>query len=165
MFSPELTDSRTKLPSSFGSVRMNKETAAYLGGALAIASLAALVASRRAKVQRRKVGNLVRPNIASLQPYRCARDDYEEGILLDANENSIGATLGKLPDERDLNRYPCPYQKELKEKVAAYRCTYVTIQNRCVQLQLLSFNLFVFLWGHFDEFGTLHSQDSPRVFL
>ena len=37
---------------------------------------------------------LARPNINSLQPYRCARDDYEEGILLDANENSLGPVLG-----------------------------------------------------------------------
>jgi hypothetical protein len=33
--------------------------------------------------------NLARPNILDLQPYRCARDDYSVGILLDANENPI----------------------------------------------------------------------------
>ena len=32
---------------------------------------------------------LARPNIKSLQPYRCARDDYHTGVLLDANEVSI----------------------------------------------------------------------------
>ncbi len=62
----------------------------------------------------------VRPNIASLEPYRCARDDYSEGILLDANENSIGPTLTE-EDARELNRYPCPYQKELKTLIAEYR--------------------------------------------
>lgn len=35
----------------------------------------------------------IRPNILSLQPYRCARDDYDEGILLDANENALGHSL------------------------------------------------------------------------
>ncbi|KAA1120787.1 histidinol-phosphate transaminase [Puccinia graminis f. sp. tritici] len=36
---------------------------------------------------------VIRPNILSLKPYRCARDDYERGILLDANENSLGSAL------------------------------------------------------------------------
>ncbi|CAD6905209.1 unnamed protein product [Tilletia controversa] len=39
------------------------------------------------------LGNLIRPNILALQPYRCARDDYQSGILLDANENAIGHAL------------------------------------------------------------------------
>ena len=37
-----------------------------------------------------------RPNILTLQPYRCARDDYEDNgtnILLDANENAFGPSL------------------------------------------------------------------------
>lgn len=37
--------------------------------------------------------SLIRPNILSLLPYRCARDDYDEGILLDANENALGPAL------------------------------------------------------------------------
>lgn len=54
--------------------------------------------------------NIVRPNILELQPYSSARDEFtgEEGIFLDANENPYG----------DLNRYPDPYQKNLKEKLA-----------------------------------------------
>lgn len=40
-----------------------------------------------------RLEDIVRPNILSLQPYRCARDDYQEGILLDANENSLGHSL------------------------------------------------------------------------
>lgn len=67
---------------------------------------------------------LARPNILELHPYRCARDDYKEGILLDANENALGPT--SLPtDARDnhlhLERYPDPYQVELKQKFANYR--------------------------------------------
>lgn len=37
--------------------------------------------------------SLIRPNILALQPYRCARDDYSAGVLLDANENAIGPAL------------------------------------------------------------------------
>lgn len=37
-----------------------------------------------------------RPNILTLCPYRCARDDYEDdgkNVLLDANENAYGPSL------------------------------------------------------------------------
>ena len=62
---------------------------------------------------------LARTNILELAPYRCARDDYNTGILLDANENAFGPpTVGH---ELVLERYPDPYQIPLKEKVAAYR--------------------------------------------
>ena len=52
---------------------------------------------------------LVRENVKRHSPYSCARDDYKgrEGIFLDANENPYG----------DLNRYPDPYQKELKAEI------------------------------------------------
>eukprot|EP00128_Syssomonas_multiformis_P010370 Colp12_sorted_trinity150504_noHs@1715 len=62
--------------------------------------------------------DFVRPNIWKLVPYRCARDDYDKGILLDANENSFGP-----PFEADgeLHRYPCPYQLALKQEIANFR--------------------------------------------
>lgn len=49
---------------------------------------------------------IVRKNILDLQPYSSARDEFtgKEGIFLDANENPFGT----------LNRYPDPYQQELK---------------------------------------------------
>ncbi len=52
----------------------------------------------------------IRPNIRSLMPYASARDEFsgKEGIFLDANENPYGT----------VNRYPDPYQKELKAKIA-----------------------------------------------
>ena len=97
-------------------------TAAVVAAGATLAVAAMLVTSRKGKKSgRRSIKDLVRPNIASLQPYRCARDDYSEGTLLDANENSIGATVVELPDKRDLNRYPCPYQRDLKEMIAKYR--------------------------------------------
>lgn len=60
---------------------------------------------------------LIRPNIRSLVPYRCARDDYDQGILLDANENGIGAVTG----DADLNRYPDPRQDALRRAIARDR--------------------------------------------
>lgn len=50
---------------------------------------------------------LVRPNILKLSPYSSARDEFmgQASIYLDANENPYG----------NLNRYPDPYQKELKQ--------------------------------------------------
>jgi len=53
---------------------------------------------------------LVRPNILALKPYSSARDEFkgDSGVFLDANENPYG----------DLNRYPDPYQRQLKERLA-----------------------------------------------
>ncbi|WP_103664604.1 histidinol-phosphate transaminase [Gracilimonas amylolytica] len=64
------------------------------------------------------VSALVRENIRDLKPYRSARDDFDSGILLDANENSFGAPFA---DDLELNRYPMPYQNELRDKIAAFR--------------------------------------------
>lgn len=89
-------------------------------GAFAAAIALLVISKRKPKKTRRRIVDLVRPNIATLEPYRCARDDYDSGILLDANENSIGATVSGV-DTRELNRYPCPYQKELKGMIAQYR--------------------------------------------
>jgi len=66
------------------------------------------------------LGSIVRPNILDLTPYRCARDDYSEGILLDANENSIGPAVDTY-EHLSLNRYPDPLHFNLKERVAALR--------------------------------------------
>lgn len=70
---------------------------------------------------------LARPNILELHPYRCARDDYSSGVLLDANENALGPTsvptnsMDPYENHLTLERYPDPYQMKLKEKYAAYR--------------------------------------------
>ena len=70
---------------------------------------------------------IARKNILELQPYRCARDDYSEGILLDANENAFGPTslptknLDPFDNCNVLERYPDPYQVPLKELYAKYR--------------------------------------------
>ena len=65
---------------------------------------------------------LVRPNIWALEPYRCARDDYHEGVLLDANENAYGPCVpapAGLP--ADLERYPEPLFLGVKERIARFR--------------------------------------------
>ncbi|KOF02055.1 histidinol phosphate aminotransferase [Roseivirga seohaensis subsp. aquiponti] len=58
---------------------------------------------------------LLRTHLQKLVPYSSARDDYKgnEGVFLDANENPLGSIT-----EEDWNRYPDPYQKELKTRIA-----------------------------------------------
>ncbi len=62
-----------------------------------------------------KIEKLLRPHIATLQAYTSARDEYKgkEGVFLDANENPFGSIT-----VQDFNRYPDPYQLELKEKIS-----------------------------------------------
>lgn len=57
------------------------------------------------------INKLVRKNIAELQPYSCARDEFkgEASVYLDANEN---------PWNSPFNRYPDPLQWELKEGIS-----------------------------------------------
>lgn len=57
-----------------------------------------------------KINELVRKNIAQMQPYSSARDEFKDFekamIFLDANEN---------PFENGVNRYPDPQQKSVKK--------------------------------------------------
>lgn len=64
------------------------------------------------------IDNLVRENIRKLTPYRSARDDFDSGTLLDANENSYGSPVRST---LNLHRYPSPTQDELRDKIAEYR--------------------------------------------
>jgi DNA-binding transcriptional MocR family regulator len=74
-----------------------------------------------------RAAKLARPNVLSLQPYRCARDDYSTGILLDANENALGPaslptnSLDPYDNGMELERYPCPYQLPLKRLLCDHR--------------------------------------------
>ncbi|KAL0958055.1 hypothetical protein HGRIS_000232 [Hohenbuehelia grisea] len=79
------------------------------------------------------IEKVIRPNILSLHPYRCARDDYQDGILLDANENALGHSIPRQTNESNiapelqsaldlnLNRYPDPSQDGIKERIASLR--------------------------------------------
>ncbi len=64
------------------------------------------------------IRKLLRKNIVGLKPYRSARNDFQSGILLDANENSLG---DPFDSEMELNRYPDPYQSRLRSLIADYR--------------------------------------------
>jgi len=66
---------------------------------------------------------ILRKNIQKLKPYRCARDDYQTGVLLDANENLYGppASLGNSGDIPDLKHYPDPHQATLKKLYGQWR--------------------------------------------
>ncbi len=60
------------------------------------------------------ITNLIRKNIALLEPYSSARDEYKSGkqsnlIFVDANEN---------PFNNGVNRYPDPQQTKLKSYLA-----------------------------------------------
>ncbi|KAG6914613.1 hypothetical protein DXG01_016346 [Tephrocybe rancida] len=71
----------------------------------------------------------IRPNILTLHPYRCARDDYQDGILLDANENALGHSIvseSELDIEKGtlalpLHRYPDPSHPDIKSRIATLR--------------------------------------------
>lgn len=61
------------------------------------------------------LSNLIRPELLELKAYSSARDEFstkESMIFLDANEN---------PYQTELNRYPDPYQTELKAKISVLK--------------------------------------------
>ena len=53
---------------------------------------------------------LARKCVLELSPYSCARDEFSgtKAVFLDANENPFG----------NLNRYPDPHQRQLKEEIS-----------------------------------------------
>lgn len=61
-----------------------------------------------------EISKYFKSSVIALQPYSSARDEYDgkEGVFLDANEN---------PYELKYNRYPDPYQKELKMAIGKWR--------------------------------------------
>lgn len=73
------------------------------------------------------IEQVIRPNILALHPYRCARDDYKEGILLDANENALGHSISHQTSaseptlDMDLHRYPDPSHDSIKDRIASLR--------------------------------------------
>lgn len=62
-------------------------------------------------MKQQQLAKLVRPNIAKLDPYVCARHNLDaKGILLDANESPYGK----------LNRYPDPLATEVRCALSKY---------------------------------------------
>lgn len=64
------------------------------------------------------LGDLLRSNIRAMKPYSSARDEYsgEAKIFIDANENPYGSEYNN-----PYNRYPDPYQLQLKEKISSIK--------------------------------------------
>jgi histidinol-phosphate aminotransferase len=64
------------------------------------------------------LNKLIRPNIAKLEAYSSARDEFsgDAKVFLDANENSLGS-----PSLKWYNRYPDPHQKIVKDKIAVIK--------------------------------------------
>ena len=62
------------------------------------------------------IETLVRKNVSSLKPYSSARDEFtgetSDMVFLDANEN---------PFETNVNRYPDPQQRTLKQEIASQK--------------------------------------------
>ena len=70
------------------------------------------------------LSELVRPNIWSLAPYSCARDEFkgrDAHVFLDANES---------PYNSPFNRYPDPLQMKVKEKLE--RIKGIAPDNMCL---------------------------------
>ena len=59
------------------------------------------------------LNKITRANIQKLKSYSSARAEFSgsNGVFLDANENPYGT----------LNRYPDPYQRELKQLINSYK--------------------------------------------
>lgn len=80
---------------------------------------------------------LVRKNILDLSPYSSAREEFSgnKGVFLDANENPYGV----------YNRYPDPYQTELKQKLAEIKSCNINqifIGNGSDEVIDLAFRIF-----------------------
>ena len=62
-----------------------------------------------------EISQLLRSHLKDLKPYSSARDEYTgtASIFLDANENPYSSVGGG-----DYTRYPDPYQKAVKKKIA-----------------------------------------------
>jgi histidinol-phosphate aminotransferase len=93
------------------------------------------------------MNHLLRPNIAALQPYSSARDEFKgtASIYIDANENSFGTPGGNF-----FSRYPDPQQKDLKKAIAGIK----NIETDCIFLGNGSDEAIDLLLRAFCEPGT-----------
>ena len=85
---------------------------------------------------------LVRENIKSLVPYSSARHEFtgKVSVSLDANENSYGSPL-----DQHFNRYPDPYQWQLKFEIARIKgvpAEHIFIGNGSDEVIDLAYRIF-----------------------
>ncbi len=90
----------------------------------------------------RDINVLVRENIKTLKPYSSARHEFtgKASVLLDANENAYGSPL-----EDNFNRYPDPYQWQLKFEIARIKgvpAEHIFIGNGSDEVIDLAFRIF-----------------------
>jgi len=83
------------------------------------------------------IEKLIRPNILKLKPYASARTEFsgKASIYLDANESPYGA----------FNRYPDPYQQDLKKKIAEIKSistSNIFLGNGSDEILDLAFRIF-----------------------
>lgn len=83
------------------------------------------------------LSQLIRPSVRALQPYSSARNEYSgiSDVYLDANENPSGT----------LNRYPDPFQGELKARISELKklpASSIFIGNGSDEIIDLLFRLF-----------------------
>ncbi len=73
------------------------------------------------------IASLIRSDLRNFKPYSSARSLYpssacgasQKGILLDANENSLGSVIAMDLDS-ELNRYPDPYSLNLRKALGRF---------------------------------------------
>lgn len=85
---------------------------------------------------------LIRENIKNLKPYSSARHEFtgKASVLLDANENAYGSPL-----EDNFNRYPDPYQWQLKFEIAKIKgvpAEHIFIGNGSDEVIDLAYRIF-----------------------
>lgn len=78
------------------------------------------------------IEKLIRSNLKSFKPYQSARSLYpvplasrfvyragQQGVFLDANENSFGSVIDSSADDK-LNRYPGPENSDLRKAIGKF---------------------------------------------
>jgi histidinol-phosphate aminotransferase len=65
------------------------------------------------------ITQLIRSNLRNFQAYSSARSLYQEGLFLDANENSLGS-VASTDFTEDLNRYPDPKSAALRKAIGKF---------------------------------------------
>ncbi|MDP9249634.1 MAG: histidinol-phosphate transaminase [bacterium] len=65
------------------------------------------------------INSLIRKNLRNFEAYTSARSLYQKGLLMDANENSLGSVVS-LNLTKDLNRYPDPKSTLLRKSLGKF---------------------------------------------
>ncbi|WP_185870676.1 histidinol-phosphate transaminase [Blattabacterium cuenoti] len=125
------------------------------------------------------LNSLIRDNILNIDPYLSAREEFQKEkdfIFLDANENSFGSPLSF---SNSYNRYPDPFQMELKEKISKIKNVFsskIFLGNGSDEIIDLIYRIFsrpkidhsiIFppTYGMYEVIGKIHGVDVVKIFL